>query len=56
MAANTIDLGDIKNIHPRVVYGLVGPLLQGMSLLAQRAADWTVPAVIDGAFEAWPTI
>jgi len=34
--------------------GRVGPLLQGMSLLAQRAADWTVPAVIDGAFEVWP--
>ncbi len=34
--------------------GRIGPLLPGVSLLAQRAADWVVPVVIDGAFEAWP--
>ncbi len=38
----------------RTTDGRVGPLLQGVSLLAQRTADWTVPVVIDGAFEAWP--
>jgi len=38
----------------RTVDGRVGRLLQGMSLLAQRSADWVVPVVIDGAFEAWP--
>lgn len=34
--------------------GHVGPFLPGVALLARRAADWTVPVVIDGAFEAWP--
>ena len=34
--------------------GRIGPLLPGVSLLAQRAADWVVPVVVDGAFEAWP--
>ena len=34
--------------------GRIGPLLPGVSLLARRAADWVVPMVIDGAFEAWP--
>jgi len=34
--------------------GRIGPLLPGVALLAQRAAQWTVPVVIDGAFEAWP--
>jgi len=34
--------------------GRIGPLLPGVAMLAQRAADWTVPVVIDGAFEAWP--
>ena len=29
-------------------------LLPGVALLSQRAADWTVPVCIDGAFEAWP--
>ena len=32
----------------------IGPLLPGVALLSQRAAEWTVPVVIDGAFEAWP--
>jgi len=34
--------------------GRIGPLLPGVALLSQRAADWTVPVLIDGAFEAWP--
>ena len=34
--------------------GRIGPLLPGVSLLAQRAAAWVVPVVIDGAFEVWP--
>jgi len=34
--------------------GKVAPFLPGVSLLAQRAARWTVPVAIDGAFEAWP--
>jgi len=34
--------------------GRVGAFLPGVALLAQRAADWTVPVLIDGAFEAWP--
>lgn len=38
----------------RTVDGRVGAFLPGVALLAQRAAEWTVPVVIDGAFEAWP--
>ena len=34
--------------------GRIGPFLPGVALLAQRAAKWTVPVVIEGAFEAWP--
>ena len=34
--------------------GRIGRLFPGVSMLAQRLADWTVPVVIDGAFEAWP--
>ena len=34
--------------------GTVGPFLPGVAILAQRAAEWTVPVLIDGAFEAWP--
>ena len=34
--------------------GRIQPFLPGVALLAQRAADWIVPVVIDGAFEAWP--
>jgi len=38
----------------RTTDGRIGPLLPGVAMLAQRAADWTVPVVIDGAFECWP--
>ena len=34
--------------------GKVAPFLPGVSLLVRRAADWVVPVLIDGAFEAWP--
>lgn len=34
--------------------GRIGPLLPGVALLARRGAQWTVPVVIDGAYEAWP--
>ncbi len=34
--------------------GRIGPFLPGVALLSQRAADWTVPVLIDGAYEAWP--
>ena len=34
--------------------GRVSPFLPGVALLAQRAARWIVPVVIDGAFEVWP--
>ncbi|RPI64145.1 MAG: 1-acyl-sn-glycerol-3-phosphate acyltransferase, partial [Planctomycetaceae bacterium] len=34
--------------------GKINPFLPGVAMLAQRTADWTVPVVIDGAFEAWP--
>jgi 1-acyl-sn-glycerol-3-phosphate acyltransferase len=38
----------------RTLDGRIGPFLPGVALLAQRTADWTVPVVIDGAYEAWP--
>lgn len=34
--------------------GRMGEFLPGVALLSQRAADWTVPVVIEGAFDAWP--
>jgi len=34
--------------------GRIGPFLPGVALLAQRVARWTVPVLIDGAWEAWP--
>ena len=52
----------IKKGHQIVVFpegtrthdGKIGPFLPGVALLSQRAAEWTVPVLIDGAFEAWP--
>ncbi|MCL2701401.1 MAG: 1-acyl-sn-glycerol-3-phosphate acyltransferase [Phycisphaerae bacterium] len=38
----------------RTLDGRIGPLLPGVAMLAQRAADWTIPVVIDGAYECWP--
>lgn len=34
--------------------GHIGPFLPGVAMLAQRAAKWTVPVLIDGAYECWP--
>jgi len=34
--------------------GKIGKFLPGFALLAQKAAKWVVPVVIDGAYEAWP--
>ena len=34
--------------------GRIGPFLPGVAILARRAAKWTIPVLIDGAFEAWP--
>lgn len=34
--------------------GLIGPFLPGVAMLSRRAAKWTVPVVLDGAFEVWP--
>ncbi len=34
--------------------GRIGEFLPGMAVLSQRAAQWTVPVLIDGAFEVWP--
>ena len=38
----------------RTIDGHIQPFLPGVAMLAQRSADWTVPVVIDGAYEAWP--
>ncbi len=38
----------------RTLDGRIGPLLPGVAMLAMRTAQWTVPVVIDGAFECWP--
>ncbi len=34
--------------------GRIGQFLPGVSMLAQRAADWIVPVVIEGGHEVWP--
>jgi 1-acyl-sn-glycerol-3-phosphate acyltransferase len=34
--------------------GSIGPFLPGVGMLAQRASQWVVPTLIDGAFECWP--
>ncbi|HHH75804.1 MAG TPA: 1-acyl-sn-glycerol-3-phosphate acyltransferase [Phycisphaerae bacterium] len=38
----------------RTTDGRIANLLPGVAMLAQRAAKWTIPVVIDGAFEAYP--
>ena len=65
----TADLGALKEAMRRikaggqvVVFaegtrtpdGHIQPFLPGVAMLSQRAAEWTVPVVIDGAYEAWP--
>lgn len=66
---NTADTGAIKEAIRRlkaggqvVIFaegtrtrdGRIAQFMPGIAMLAQRFADWTVPVVIDGAFEAWP--
>jgi 1-acyl-sn-glycerol-3-phosphate acyltransferase len=34
--------------------GSIGRFLPGIAVLCRRAAEWTVPVVIDGAFDVWP--
>ncbi len=34
--------------------GSIGDFLPGFAILSRRAAEWTVPVVIDGAFDVWP--
>jgi 1-acyl-sn-glycerol-3-phosphate acyltransferase len=34
--------------------GSIGAFLPGVAMLSQRAAEWTVPVVIEGAHAAWP--
>ncbi|HOD83482.1 MAG: 1-acyl-sn-glycerol-3-phosphate acyltransferase [Planctomycetes bacterium ADurb.Bin126] len=65
----TADLGALKEAMRRikaggqvVVFaegtrtpdGHIQPFLPGVAMLSQRAAEWTVPVVIDGAYEVWP--
>lgn len=38
----------------RTLDGRLQEFLPGMALLSQRAAAWTVPVIIDGAYENWP--
>lgn len=38
----------------RTLDGRIGPFLPGVAVLAQRCAEWTVPVLIDGAYECWP--
>lgn len=38
----------------RTLDGKIAPFMSGVSMLSKRAAKWTVPVVIDGAFECWP--
>jgi len=38
----------------RSIDGKIAPLLPGVAMLAQRAAAWAVPVVIEGAVDCWP--
>jgi 1-acyl-sn-glycerol-3-phosphate acyltransferase len=49
--------GHLMNIYPegeRTPDGEIGPLLPGVALIAQRSRAAIIPAIIVGAFEAWP--
>ena len=34
--------------------GRIGEFLPGVAMLSRRVAKWTVPVLIDGAFDVWP--
>ena len=38
----------------RTYDGRILPFMPGAAVLARRGADWIVPTLIDGAYEAWP--
>lgn len=38
----------------RTTDGRIGKFLPGSAMLGMKAATWTVPVLIDGAFEGWP--
>jgi 1-acyl-sn-glycerol-3-phosphate acyltransferase len=49
--------GHLVNVYPegeRCADGEIGPMQRGVGLIAQRAGVPVVPAVIAGAFAAWP--
>jgi 1-acyl-sn-glycerol-3-phosphate acyltransferase len=49
--------GHLMNIYPegaRTADGKIAPLQRGVGLIVERAGAAVVPAVIVGAFEAWP--
>ncbi|MCP3904034.1 MAG: 1-acyl-sn-glycerol-3-phosphate acyltransferase [Planctomycetes bacterium] len=49
--------GHLMSLYPegaRTRDGRIGPLQKGVALIVQRAEVAVVPAVIAGAFEAWP--
>lgn len=49
--------GHLMNIYPegsRTADGEIAPLQRGIALIVERARAVVVPAVIVGAFEAWP--
>ena len=38
----------------RTVDGRIGQFLPGSAMLSMKVATWTVPVLIDGAYQAWP--
>jgi len=49
--------GHLMNVYPegaRTLDGEIGPMQKGVALIIERARVAVVPAVIVGAFEAWP--
>jgi 1-acyl-sn-glycerol-3-phosphate acyltransferase len=52
-----LQAGHVMNIYPegaRTEDGEIGPLQPGVALIVERAQVPVVPAVIVGAYEAWP--
>jgi 1-acyl-sn-glycerol-3-phosphate acyltransferase len=56
-AVRRLQEGHIVNIYPegsRTLTGEIGPMEPGAALIVRRAKVPVVPAVVWGAFEAWP--